>query len=230
LEKIAIPTLVISAEDDLFGTFKGGRCTAEHIPGTHFVCYIQPETISCLGMEATSGESWGFLSPWKSPMTFHFDWVFYYVSAMERAIHFYREVLVFQLAALRASCPGVANRKRKVVISPVAVEKLFPAKFAKIKLRQDALWAIFSNRKTFSITQILVIWGERRVFQHPRLISSIITCDRELDLCTRGCSTGNFESQLADARDLTAAYRGVLFRKGKALAWWIYEIALTAGT
>jgi 2-hydroxy-6-oxonona-2,4-dienedioate hydrolase len=39
LEKIAAPTLVISAEDDLFGTFKGGRYTAEHIPGARFVGY-----------------------------------------------------------------------------------------------------------------------------------------------------------------------------------------------
>ena len=39
LEKIVVPTLVISAEDDLFGTFKGGRYTAEHIPGARFVGY-----------------------------------------------------------------------------------------------------------------------------------------------------------------------------------------------
>jgi pimeloyl-ACP methyl ester carboxylesterase len=39
LEQIAAPTLVISAEDDLFGTFKGGRYTAEHIPGARFVGY-----------------------------------------------------------------------------------------------------------------------------------------------------------------------------------------------
>jgi 2-hydroxy-6-oxonona-2,4-dienedioate hydrolase len=39
LERIAVPTLVISAEDDLFGTFKGGRYTAEHIPGARFVGY-----------------------------------------------------------------------------------------------------------------------------------------------------------------------------------------------
>jgi 2-hydroxy-6-oxonona-2,4-dienedioate hydrolase len=39
LEQIAVPTLVISAEDDLFGTFKGGRYTAEHIPGARFVGY-----------------------------------------------------------------------------------------------------------------------------------------------------------------------------------------------
>lgn len=36
LERIAVPTLVISAEDDLFVTFKGGRYTAEHIPGARF--------------------------------------------------------------------------------------------------------------------------------------------------------------------------------------------------
>jgi 2-hydroxy-6-oxonona-2,4-dienedioate hydrolase len=37
LEHITAPTLVIAAEDDLFGTFKGGRYTAEHIPGARFV-------------------------------------------------------------------------------------------------------------------------------------------------------------------------------------------------
>jgi 2-hydroxy-6-oxonona-2,4-dienedioate hydrolase len=39
LEQITVPTLVISAEDDLFGTFKGGRYSAEHIPGARFVGY-----------------------------------------------------------------------------------------------------------------------------------------------------------------------------------------------
>ena len=39
LEQIAAPTLVISAEDDLFGTYQGGRYTAEHIPGAQFVGY-----------------------------------------------------------------------------------------------------------------------------------------------------------------------------------------------
>jgi len=33
----------------------------------------------------------------------------------------------------------LANKKRTVAVSPVAVEKLFLGKFAKIKLRQDAL-------------------------------------------------------------------------------------------
>jgi pimeloyl-ACP methyl ester carboxylesterase len=40
LEQIAVPTLVIAAEDDLFGTFKGGSYTAEHIPGARFVGYL----------------------------------------------------------------------------------------------------------------------------------------------------------------------------------------------
>lgn len=33
LERIALPTLIISAKDDLFGTLPGARFTAEHIPG-----------------------------------------------------------------------------------------------------------------------------------------------------------------------------------------------------
>ena len=39
LEQMSVPTLVISAEDDLFGTYKGGSYTAEHIPGARFVGY-----------------------------------------------------------------------------------------------------------------------------------------------------------------------------------------------
>jgi len=39
LERITAPTLVISAEDDLFGTYKGGRYTAEHVAGARFVGY-----------------------------------------------------------------------------------------------------------------------------------------------------------------------------------------------
>lgn len=33
LERIAVPTLIVSAKDDLFGTLPGARFTAEHIPG-----------------------------------------------------------------------------------------------------------------------------------------------------------------------------------------------------
>ncbi len=39
LERFRVPTLVISAEDDLYGTFQGGRYTAEHVPGARFVGY-----------------------------------------------------------------------------------------------------------------------------------------------------------------------------------------------
>jgi pimeloyl-ACP methyl ester carboxylesterase len=39
LERIGTPTLVMSAADDLFGTFDTARYTAEHIPGARFVSY-----------------------------------------------------------------------------------------------------------------------------------------------------------------------------------------------
>jgi pimeloyl-ACP methyl ester carboxylesterase len=39
LERISVPTLVIAAEDDLYGTYKSGRYTAQHIPGARFVGY-----------------------------------------------------------------------------------------------------------------------------------------------------------------------------------------------
>jgi len=37
LERIRLPTLLLSAEDDLYGTFQNARYTAEHIPGARFV-------------------------------------------------------------------------------------------------------------------------------------------------------------------------------------------------
>lgn len=39
LERIHVPTLLISAEDDLYGTFPGARYTAEHVPGARLVGY-----------------------------------------------------------------------------------------------------------------------------------------------------------------------------------------------
>jgi len=39
LEKIAAPTLAISAADDLYGTFDGARYTAEHVPRARFIGY-----------------------------------------------------------------------------------------------------------------------------------------------------------------------------------------------
>jgi pimeloyl-ACP methyl ester carboxylesterase len=37
LEKIRVPTLLIAAEDDLYGTYPGARYSSEHIPGARFV-------------------------------------------------------------------------------------------------------------------------------------------------------------------------------------------------
>jgi len=39
LEQIAVPTLVTSAADDLYGTFDGARYTAEHVPHARFIGY-----------------------------------------------------------------------------------------------------------------------------------------------------------------------------------------------
>jgi pimeloyl-ACP methyl ester carboxylesterase len=39
LERIAVPTLIISAADDLYRTFDGARYTAEHIPHARFIGY-----------------------------------------------------------------------------------------------------------------------------------------------------------------------------------------------
>lgn len=39
LERIAAPTLVVSAKDDLFGTFDGARYSAAHVPGARFIGY-----------------------------------------------------------------------------------------------------------------------------------------------------------------------------------------------
>jgi len=39
LERVAVPTLVMSTADDLFGTLDGARYTAEHIPHARFIAY-----------------------------------------------------------------------------------------------------------------------------------------------------------------------------------------------
>ena len=39
LERVSTPTLILSAQDDLYGTFERGRYTAEQIPGARFVGY-----------------------------------------------------------------------------------------------------------------------------------------------------------------------------------------------
>ena len=39
LEQITAPTLLISAEDDLYGTYRGAQYAADHIPGARFIGY-----------------------------------------------------------------------------------------------------------------------------------------------------------------------------------------------
>lgn len=39
LERLAAPTLILSVEDDLYGTWQSGRYSAAHIPGARFVGY-----------------------------------------------------------------------------------------------------------------------------------------------------------------------------------------------
>ncbi|HUX89728.1 MAG TPA: alpha/beta hydrolase [Gallionellaceae bacterium] len=39
LERITVPTLILSVADDLYGTYDGARYSAEHIPHAHFVGY-----------------------------------------------------------------------------------------------------------------------------------------------------------------------------------------------
>jgi len=39
LERIAVPTLILSTADDLFGTYEGARYSAEHIPRARFIGY-----------------------------------------------------------------------------------------------------------------------------------------------------------------------------------------------
>src|ERR1700730_16160849 len=52
----------------------------------------------------------------------------------------------------------------------VGVEKLFPAKFAKIKSRQEALQTTFSVFLDIFYPPIFGYFEENGLFQHPRLI------------------------------------------------------------
>ena len=56
----------------------------------------------------------------------------------------------------------------------VGVEKLLPAKLAKIRSCQDALQTILSGRRDIFYTLILAVWDEERVFQQPRLFTTTI--------------------------------------------------------
>jgi hypothetical protein len=59
------------------------------------------------------------------------------------------------------------------VKSPVAVEKLFPAKFAKTKLHQDALETTFSVFLDIFYPPNFRCFDENGVFQQPRLITTV---------------------------------------------------------
>jgi hypothetical protein len=63
----------------------------------------------------------------------------------------------------------------------VAVEKLLPAKFAKIKLRQDALQTTFSVFLDIFYPRIFGYFGENGLFQHPQAIT-LTTDKRDLQL------------------------------------------------
>jgi 2-hydroxy-6-oxonona-2,4-dienedioate hydrolase len=105
LEQIKVPTLVIAAEDDLFGTYKGGRYTAEHTPGARFVGYPTGGHVLVGHGNDVRSELAQFLQVHGggSPMTLHFDCVFYYVSDLERSVRFYTDVLGFKLVSRNAT-------------------------------------------------------------------------------------------------------------------------------
>ena len=63
LERIRVPTLLISAEDDLYGTYPSARYTAAHIPGARFVGYAKGGHLLLGHWKEASSEVVAFLSP-----------------------------------------------------------------------------------------------------------------------------------------------------------------------
>jgi pimeloyl-ACP methyl ester carboxylesterase len=63
LERIQVPTLVISVADDRFGTFEPARYTAEHIPGARFVGYPTGGHMLAGHGKETMAEIAAFLKP-----------------------------------------------------------------------------------------------------------------------------------------------------------------------
>jgi pimeloyl-ACP methyl ester carboxylesterase len=61
LERIATPTLAISCEDDLYGTYPSARYTAEHVPGARFVGYPSGGHLWVGHHEEVMGEILAFL-------------------------------------------------------------------------------------------------------------------------------------------------------------------------
>ena len=62
LEKIQAPTLLISVEDDLYGTWENARYTAEQIAGARFVSYPNGGHIWLGHDEQAWGEVGAFIS------------------------------------------------------------------------------------------------------------------------------------------------------------------------
>ena len=62
LEGIRAPTLLISAEDDMYGTFPGARYSAEHISGARFVGYPTGGHLLLGHWKEACGQVAGFLS------------------------------------------------------------------------------------------------------------------------------------------------------------------------
>jgi hypothetical protein len=82
------------------------------------------------------------------------------------------------------------------VLSAVAVEKLLPAKFAKIKSRQDALHTTFSV--FLDIFYLPNFWDfeEKGVFQQPRDVTPTVKQDSRHNTCT------NFSEDVGSWREL----------------------------
>lgn len=62
LEGIHVPTLLLSAEDDLYGTFQNARYSAEHIPGARFVGFPTGGHLLLGHWKEASAQVAGFLS------------------------------------------------------------------------------------------------------------------------------------------------------------------------
>jgi 2-hydroxy-6-oxonona-2,4-dienedioate hydrolase len=62
LERITTPTLAVSTQDDLFGTFDSARYTAEHIPGARFVGYPSGGHLLVGRQQEVMAEIAGFLN------------------------------------------------------------------------------------------------------------------------------------------------------------------------
>ncbi len=61
LERIAAPTLIMSVEDDLYGTYEGARYSADHIPHARFVGYARGGHLSVGHQRETAAEIAAFL-------------------------------------------------------------------------------------------------------------------------------------------------------------------------